>query len=112
MAAKKWWENNFCEKCQNTVWAKNFVKTALSLNVSEKNVFLRFTQNFKMAAKREGKSIFDKKPHHSAYTLGVKNLVEIAVSSTIFFSNNFFSLSKHVQNVCKSCLCNSVILDM
>ena len=112
MAAKKWWENNFCEKCQNTVWAKNFVKTALSLNVSEKNVFLRFTQNFKMAAKREGKSIFDKKPHHSGYTLGVKNLVEIAVSSTIFFSNNFFPCPNMFRMSAKVVLCNSVILDM
>ena len=49
-----------------TLWAKNLVKTALSCTISERNVFLHFTQNFKMAAKKDRKAIFGKKvPHDS-----------------------------------------------
>ena len=52
---QKWWENDFCEKLPVdyavTRWVKNFVKTALSYTVSEKNVVLCFAQKFKMATK-------------------------------------------------------------
>ena len=47
------------------------------------NVFLRFTQKFKMAAKSGGKAIFAKSPVDSAYTLWVKNFVEISLSCTV-----------------------------
>ena len=55
---------NFCEKfensekppvdCAETLWVKNFVEITLSRSISEINVFLRFTQKFKMAAKSGG----------------------------------------------------------
>ena len=61
---QKWRENNFCEKSPvdfaDTLWVKNFVKTALSRSVSEINMFLRLTQKFKMAVKSGGKTIFAK----------------------------------------------------
>ena len=44
----------------DTLWVKNFVEIALSRSVSEINMFLHFTQKFKMAAKSGGKMIFEK----------------------------------------------------
>ena len=53
-----WRKNDFCKKSPvdfaDTLWVKNFVEIALSRSVSEKNVFLRLTQKFKMAAKNGG----------------------------------------------------------
>ena len=42
----------------DTLWFKNFVEIALSRTVSKINVFLHFTQKFKMAGHNGGKSIF------------------------------------------------------
>ena len=44
-----------------TVSAKNFIQSALSCTVSDKNVFLSIMQKFMMAAKNGGKSISGKK---------------------------------------------------
>ena len=50
---------SFCEMSPvdtaDTLGVKNFVKFALSHSVSEINVFVRFTQRFKMAAVLAGK---------------------------------------------------------
>ena len=63
---------------------KKIIEISLSRNVSEINVFLRFTQKFKMTAKNGGKTIFGKKlPDDSADTLVVKNLAEIALSDSV-----------------------------
>ena len=52
---KKWRENDFWEKSTvdpaDSLWVKYFVEIALSHTVSEINVFLCFTQKFKMAIK-------------------------------------------------------------
>ena len=53
----------FWQKLQMTVytlWVKNFAEIALSRTVSEINVFLHFTQKFKIAAKNGMKLIFGK----------------------------------------------------
>ena len=73
---QKWWENNFWQKVDSvyTLRVKNFVEIALCHTISEINIFLHFTQKFKMAAKSGGKS-----PN----TLRVKNFVEIALSRTV-----------------------------
>ena len=59
---QKWRENDFWEKLPvdsaDTLWVKNSVEIALSCSISEINVFLRFMQKFKMAAKSGGKTIF------------------------------------------------------
>ena len=61
---QKWRENNFWEKVPDdsvyNLGAKNFAEITLSHTVSKINAFLRFTANFKMAAKNEGKMIFGK----------------------------------------------------
>ena len=66
------------------------VKIALSRTVSEINGFLCFTQKFKMAAKNDGKTIFwGKSRQMIADSLGVKNLVKIALSCIISEINAF-----------------------
>ena len=47
----------FQKESEDTLWVKNFVVTALSRSISEINIFLCFTQKFKMAAKSGGKTI-------------------------------------------------------
>ena len=57
-------KNDFWKKSSDdyvdTLRAKNFAKIALLLTVSEINVFLHFTQKFRMAAKNGGKTILKK----------------------------------------------------
>ena len=59
---QKWRENDFWEKLPvhsaYSLWVKNFFEIALSRSICEINVFLRFTQKFKMTAKSGGKMIF------------------------------------------------------
>ena len=47
-------------------------------------VFLHFMQKFKMAFKNGGERIFGKKWQITAYTVGVNNFVEIALSQCVF----------------------------
>ena len=51
-----WWENHFWgklpEDSEDALWVKNSIKIALSLIVSEINMFLHFTLKFKMVAKK------------------------------------------------------------
>ena len=60
---QKWQENDFCEKSPvysaEILWVKNFVEIALSRSVSKINMFLHFTQKFKMAAKIGEETIFE-----------------------------------------------------
>ena len=44
----------------DNLWVKNFIEIYPSHTVSELNVFLRFTQKFKMAVKNGGKAFQDK----------------------------------------------------
>ena len=64
MAAESGGKTFFCEimpvDSADTLWVKNFVEIALSRSVSEINMFLHFTQKFKLAAKSGGKMIFEK----------------------------------------------------
>ena len=63
-----------------TLWGSQI----LSNFISEINTILHFTQKFKMAAKSGGKTLFFKKsPVDSAYTLLVKNFVEITLSRSV-----------------------------
>ena len=59
---QKWHENDFWEnlpgESADTLWVKYFIEIALSHTVSKINLFLHFTQQFKMAAKNGGKVIF------------------------------------------------------
>ena len=61
---QKWWQTDFWEKSPvdsaDTLGVKNFKEIAVSHTVSEINVFLHFTQKFKMAAKNGGKTILRK----------------------------------------------------
>ena len=61
---KKWRENDFWEKwpldSSEILQVKNFVKIDLCCTISEINMFLHFTQKFKMTAKSGGKTIFGK----------------------------------------------------
>ena len=61
---QNWWEINFWGKmavvCTDSLQVKNFVEITLSHIVSKINVFLHFTQKFKMAAKNGRKAIFGK----------------------------------------------------
>ena len=61
---QKWRENNFWEKSPvdsaDTLGVKNFDEIAVSHTVAEINVFLRFTQKFKMVAKNGRITIFGK----------------------------------------------------
>ena len=78
---------------------QNFVEIALSRTISEINALLHFTQKFKMAAKSGGKVIFcEKLPVDSAYTLWVKNLVEIALSRTVSKINALYA---EIQDGCQ-----------
>ena len=90
---QKWRENDFWEKTPvdsaDTLWVNNFVEIALSRSISEINMFLRFMQKFKMAAKSGGKTIFAKSPVDSANTLWLKNFVEISLSRSVSELNAF-----------------------
>ena len=55
---KDFWEK--LGDSEETLQVKNFVKITLPRTVSGINVFLPFTQKFKMAAKNGGKTIFGK----------------------------------------------------
>ena len=59
---QKWRKNDVCEKSPvdsaDTLQVRNFVEIALSRSISEINMFLRFTQKFKMATKSGGKKSF------------------------------------------------------
>ena len=86
---QEWRENDFCEKSPvdsaNTLRVKSFVEIALSHTVSEINVFMCFTQKFKMAAKNGKENDFwENSPVDSSYTLALKNFNEIALSRTVF----------------------------
>ena len=62
MAAKSVGQTIFGKKLAvdsaDTLGVKKFVKITVSRSVSEVNMFLRFTQKFKMAAKRGRKAVF------------------------------------------------------
>ena len=71
---------------------QNFVVYAVSHTVYEINAFLRFTQKFKMADQKWRENyVWGKSPVDSAYTLWVKNFVEIILSSTVIEINAFYA---------------------
>ena len=73
-----------------TVGVKNFVEIALSGTVFKINMFLYFTQNFKVATKNGGKTIFGKQLQITlCMPWGSKNFVVISVSCTISEINAF-----------------------
>ena len=67
----------------DTLGVKKFDEITLSCTVSEINVFLHFTQKFKMTAKSSRKQFVRMSPVYSADTQWVKNFVEIALSRTV-----------------------------
>ena len=67
----------------------NFTKIVLSRTVSDINVFLHFTQKFKMVAINGGITIFGKSRQFTAHTLGIKKFVEIALSHNVSEINAF-----------------------
>ena len=64
MATKSGGKTFFCKimpvDSADTPWVKKFVKIALSHSVSKINIFLHFTQKFKMSTKSGGKTISEK----------------------------------------------------
>ena len=80
---QKWRENNFWKKLPvnsgDTLAIKNFNEIALSHIISAINVFLHFTQKFKMATKNGGKMIFGKSHQLTLLIpcLGVKHFNQI-----------------------------------
>ena len=93
---QKWRENNFWEKWSldsaDTLLVKNFVKINLCHTVSEINVFLHFTQKFKMAAKNGQENDFwGKSPVDSRYPADQKfrQVSEI---------NTFFAFYAEIQD--------------
>ena len=68
---------------------KYFTEVALSYTISEINLFLQFTQKFKLARKEAEKQILGKNPDDSADTMGVKNLSKIALCRTVSEINVF-----------------------
>ena len=60
--------------------------------VSEINVFLCFTQKFKMATQNGRKMIFwEKLPDNSASTMRVRNFIKIILPRTVSEINEFFA---------------------
>ena len=59
MTEKPFWGKKLPGDISNTLGVNNFVEIALSHTVSKINVFLRFTQKFKMATKNCGKTKFE-----------------------------------------------------
>ena len=63
---------------------RKFYRNLPISNVTEINMFLHFTQKFKVAAKMEENCFFwDKVPYDSAHILWVENFIEIALSWAI-----------------------------
>ena len=82
MGAKSGRENDFCEKSPvesaDIMRIRNFIEIALSRSVSEINGFLRYMQNFRMAAKSGGKTIFVKSRQ---YTLEISCWSKISLKT-------------------------------
>ena len=92
---QNWRENDFCGKLPldsaDTLRVKNFIKIDICHTVSEINMFLCFTQKFKIAAKNGGKNDFwEKSPVDSPDTLWVKNFVGIPLSRIVSKINAFY----------------------
>ena len=85
---QKWQEKDFWDKSPvdsaDTLQVKNVVEIALFCTVTEINVFFRFTQKLKIAAKLAGKRLLVKVTSNSADTMWVKNFIEITLSRTVF----------------------------
>ena len=91
---QKWRGNHFCEnspvESAHTLWFKNFVEIALASSVSEINPFFAFYAEIqdgrqkwqKNTEVQDGRQKWreNKSSLESAYTLWIKNLVEISLS--------------------------------
>ena len=104
---QNWRENVLHKKSPvdsaNNLQVKNFVEIAQSRSVSEINTFLHLTQKFKMAIKSGRKMILcEKSPVDSAYTLWIKNFVEIALSRFVSGINTFLHLTQKFKMAAKS----------
>ena len=97
---QKWQENDFWEKSSvdsaDTLW----VEIALSLTVSKIDVFLQFTQKFKMDWREN--YFFEKLPVDSADTLRVINFVEIVLSRTTIKINAFLRFTQKFKMATKN----------
>ena len=85
----------------DTLQVKNFVEIALSHTLYEINVFLHFTQQFKVATIfLGGKTIFDKMWQMTVYTLQVKKIHRnsIVLPFTISEINVFFKFYTYIQD--------------
>ena len=100
---QKWREDELWEKLPadsaDTLWVKNFVAITVSCNVSEINLFLHFTQKFKMAAKNGGKTIFAKIRHYTLHiSCGPKFLPKSLLSRTVSKINAFLQFYAEIQD--------------
>ena len=86
---QKWWENYFCKK--SSVDSADTLDTI----ISEINVFLRFTQKFKIAAKNFGGKIILQKIASTLCRYPWVNFVEIALSRTVSEMKNIFVLCRN-----------------
>ena len=94
----KWRKSDFWEKSPAgsayTMWVKNLVKIPLSRTVSKINELLRFTQKFKMVAKKCMKTIFVKCCQYTQQIPCGSKLIEIAVSHTVSKINAFLRFTQ------------------
>ena len=79
-----------------------FTKIILSHTVTEINVFVHFTQKFKMAPKMTGKHFLEKSPADSADTLWVKNFLKIPLSHTVSKINVFLHFTQKFKMTAKN----------
>ena len=102
---KDFWEK--LGDSEETLQVKNFFFRRLMSGVrcprtvSGINVFLPFTQKFKMAAKNGGKTIFGK-TCQTEDTLRVKNCAEIALSCTVSERNAFLRFTQKFKMAAKN----------
>ena len=101
MAAKSGGKTIFGKSCQDTLQVNNFVEIALNRSVYEINMFLRFTQKFKMAAKWLENDFWENAIVGSEDTLWDKNLVEIAVARSVSEINTFLHFTQKFKMAAK-----------
>ena len=103
MAAKSGRETTFWEKLPvnsaDTLWVKHFVKIAVAHSCSQINMFLHFTQKFKMVAKSGGENHFrENLPVDSTDTLHGQKFRQNSSSLFRFQDKHVFVFYAEIQD--------------
>ena len=99
---QKWWQSDCCEMLPvhsaDSLRVKNFIKIALSRNVSTINVFFVFYVEIQDGRQKWRESDFcEKSPVDSADNLQVRDFVEITLSQMVFQINLFCILRRNAR---------------